>query len=521
MTDKYRSCDVLILGGGLAGLSLALQLRQESPDLDILVVEQNRYPVPVAAHKVGESTVEIAAHYFANTLGLKEHLEEDQLRKFGLRFFFGGPKPGLDLAEYDEIGASSFLPVVSYQIDRGIFENFLADRVEKSGITLLQGARVNQIDNGQGQHRITIRTDSNEQTLNARWLVDASGRHAILKRQMNLHKTTAHRNCAVWLRTSDTLDIDQWGTGAAWSGRCGEHRRMLSTNHMMGPGYWVWLIPLASGATSVGLVFDPDLVDVREVNKYDRFLNWLSTNQPLIAAMMDDQKKNIMDYQLLRHFSYGCRKVFSSSQWAITGEAGVFPDPFYSPGSDFIAISNTFITALITSNRQGKDFSRLANFFQSSYFSFFSSTLDLFTHQYPGFGDRDLMSAKTIWDYAFYWSVLAKLFFSEKITDVGFLEESQNDLFAAVRLNKKMQAYFETIGANQRCLSPERCFLDHSGIPLFRDLNGQLSHDIANPRQRLVENVQRLSSLSSDLQRFMSDSLEGRLSDPVSQLSGL
>jgi hypothetical protein len=39
--------------------------------------------------------------------------------------------------------------------------------------------------------------------------------------------------------------------------------------------------------------------------------------------------------------------VFSARRWALTGEAGLFLDPFYSPGTDFIAISNTYITELV------------------------------------------------------------------------------------------------------------------------------------------------------------------------------
>ena len=56
--------DVVIIGGGLAGLTLALQLKQRFADLDVLVLERRAHPVPEAAHKVGESSVEIGAHYF-------------------------------------------------------------------------------------------------------------------------------------------------------------------------------------------------------------------------------------------------------------------------------------------------------------------------------------------------------------------------------------------------------------------------------------------------------------------------
>ena len=68
--------DVVILGGGLAGLTLARQLRQERPGLQVLVLEKRAHPAPEAAHKVGESSVEIGAHYFGQVLGLHEHMVE-------------------------------------------------------------------------------------------------------------------------------------------------------------------------------------------------------------------------------------------------------------------------------------------------------------------------------------------------------------------------------------------------------------------------------------------------------------
>ncbi|WP_267085870.1 NAD(P)-binding protein, partial [Xanthomonas sacchari] len=85
---KAAQADVAILGGGLAGLTLALQVRQRDPQLRIRVLERRAPPVREAAFQVGESSVEIGAHYFAEVLGLREHLDAEQLRKFGFRFFF-------------------------------------------------------------------------------------------------------------------------------------------------------------------------------------------------------------------------------------------------------------------------------------------------------------------------------------------------------------------------------------------------------------------------------------------------
>jgi len=85
MTIKMR--DVIIAGGGLAGLSLAHQLKASKPELDILVVERNQFPVPEKTAKVGESTVEIGSRYLNHTLGMKEHFTDRHLRKHGLRCF--------------------------------------------------------------------------------------------------------------------------------------------------------------------------------------------------------------------------------------------------------------------------------------------------------------------------------------------------------------------------------------------------------------------------------------------------
>jgi flavin-dependent dehydrogenase len=41
--------DVVIAGGGLAGLTLARQLHREAPHARVLVCEKRRHPVPEAA----------------------------------------------------------------------------------------------------------------------------------------------------------------------------------------------------------------------------------------------------------------------------------------------------------------------------------------------------------------------------------------------------------------------------------------------------------------------------------------
>ncbi|HET9865259.1 MAG TPA: FAD-dependent monooxygenase, partial [Steroidobacteraceae bacterium] len=211
--------DVLIVGGGLAGLTLALQLRAKLPALAITVLERHTLPVPEAAHKVGESTVEIGAHYLDTVLGLEAHLRERQLRKFGFRFFFSDGRSDLDAVT--ELGASRYLHTPGYQLDRGILENFLYERVRAQDVRLITGATVRGISLAEdGAHTVRYQHDDAEHELAADWLVDASGRAGLLRRQLDLQLDNGHHANAAWFRLSTRIDIDDWSDDADWHARC-------------------------------------------------------------------------------------------------------------------------------------------------------------------------------------------------------------------------------------------------------------------------------------------------------------
>ena len=126
-----------------------------------------------------------------------------------------------------------------------------------------------------------------------------------------------------------------------------------------------------------------------------------------------------MDFAFFRNFSYGCKQVFSAERWALTGEAGLFLDPFYSPGSDFIAIANTYICELVERDRAGRPLEAHAQIYDQIFHSFYESTLALYTGQYPIFGDPEVLPVKVIWDYTYYWGVLSQFFFQRRLADLA------------------------------------------------------------------------------------------------------
>ncbi len=501
--DSPQRVDVAILGGGLAGLTLALQLRQADPGISIAVFERRAQPAPEAAFKVGESTVEIGAHYFADVLGLREHLEQEQIRKFGFRFFFSDGRADIDRCT--EIGVSRLLPTPSWQIDRGRFENMLAERARTMGIDVQAGTVVRHVALAEGDddHRVDLGRDGAMQPpVHARWVVDASGRAGMLKRQLGLAEANDHDANAVWWRVDGLIDPNDWSDDAAWRARCTPPDRWRSTNHMCGTGYWFWLIPLASGAHSLGIVCDATLHPLDGMDTHDKAMAWLRRRQPRVAAALEGHA--VKDFRYLRHFSYGCRRVFGE-RWALTGEAGLFLDPFYSPGSDFIGIANTFIADLVARDRAGTPFAAHAALYGQLYRSFYESTMTLYEGQYALFGDEQVLPVKVIWDYTFYWALLAPVFAAGRIADIAMYGRLRPLFERARALNAAMQpllrAWGERNAAGDAEAPAQGRQLDQHGIDWFHELNRALGDALDDDAfdTRIAGNIARMEALAAEI----------------------
>ncbi len=510
-TDQDRETmdrfDVVILGGGLAGLTMARQLLMKRSDLKIAIIEKRRFPVAETTHKVGESTVEIGAHYFGEQLGLKKHLTDHQLPKFGLRFFFKDAFQSL--AEGTEVGGSTFFAAPSYQVDRGRLENYLGQADLEMGATILDGARVRgvELDSSDGgteetTHRVTFLRDGTEQTVQSRWIVDASGRASFIRRKLNLEEDLNHDINAAWFRIDAQIQVDSWCDDSNWRKLTGKvPRRWLSTNHLMGEGYWVWLIPLATGSTSIGIVADPRLHPLNTFNSFEKSFQWLQQNEPECAAAIEPHFGKMQDFLAIRKLSRGSRQVFSADRWALVGEAAAFLDPFYSPGSDFIAIGNTMVCKLIEDDLTGKSIAHLAPTLQSVFLTLFQNNLLTYRDQYPLFGNPRIMAIKFVWDYAVYWGFPALLYFNNKLTDAGFIQSLSRGVEEIREMNLKMQQFFRNWHEADPHINAIPAFVDQSKIEIMTRLNRELTEklDDAALRERFHANVDLIRDLMFEI----------------------
>jgi flavin-dependent dehydrogenase len=420
--------DVAILGGGLAGNLVARQLRRALPDLSVAIFERD----PETSWKVGESSVEIASHYFTKRLGLTRYLYENQLPKNGLRFFFDRPARDGELTELSEMGSVALPHLPSFQLDRARFEADLRRMNERAGAPTYVG-RVQELAlEGEGKHRFQLASkDGPARAVRARWVVDAAGRSGLIARPLKLWEPGKHLISAVWGRFEGVADIDDLGP-SAFRARVKHTSRHLSTTHFCYPGYWIWFIPLGRGIVSVGLVMRREQFD-DAWRKEEGFLSFLRGHRST-AQLLDGAR--LLDVGSYKQLAYDTRQFFGD-RWATVGEAGAFSDPFYSPGSDFIAFENDFTVDLIRRDVRGA-FLRFRQ----------EATMLVYQDLYTTLGSFELYQLKWDFDIACYYNLWLEPYLRDDHLDGAWLDTQLRQRPLVVGVLQRFSKLFQAVQAH-------------------------------------------------------------------------
>src|SRR5258708_7763378 len=187
-------------------------------------------------------------------------------------------KPGADCEGKNERGYNNYAfdggignsPPHAYQVWRQDFDQMLYGHAREGGADAREGHEVVKIEQANSRAtRLEVRTDDGRSySIQARYLVDASGRDAFLSSKKQLRrKNNEHQSAAIFGHFR----------GAAL--RPGEDAGNISI-YRFDHG-WMWMIPLPGGVMSIGAVCRPEYLKQRKGRTAEFLLDTLNQSPGL------------------------------------------------------------------------------------------------------------------------------------------------------------------------------------------------------------------------------------------------
>ena len=301
-------CDVAVIGGGPAGSTAAILLARKG--YKVIALEKAHHP----RFHIGESLLPMNLPVFER-LGVL-----DKVRAMGVY------KPGADFEAKNDRGYNNYAfaralgssPPHAYQVWRQDFDKMLYDHARESGADAREGHEVLRVEQSNSRDtRLDVRADDGgSYRIQARYLVDASGRDAFLSSKKQLRrKNHEHQSAAIF------------GHFRGAEPRPGEDAGNISI-YRFDYG-WMWMIPLPDGVMSIGAVCRPEYLKRRKGRTVEFLIETLHQNAGLKARMA--RAELISEVRVTGNYSYDSTRM-GGPGWVLVGDAFAFLDPVFSSG---------------------------------------------------------------------------------------------------------------------------------------------------------------------------------------------
>lgn len=399
--------DVAILGGAFSGAATALLIKRRRPDARVLIVEK----ATEFDRKVGESTTEVSSCFLTRILGLTNYLGHEQLIKQGLRMWFAN-RPDQAFDDCVEIGARYQARLPTFQVDRAKLDAHLLQLAEAAGCEIWRPAKVSRCElHGMDGQSLGINCDEKEREVSCRWVIDATGRASFLARKLGYFRAnTEHPINAVWARFSGVKDWDSYEWRQKYPSYAAASRtgRAWATNHLMGPGWWCWIIPLKGGDYSAGLVYDSRIFTLPEGSSLGERLRSHLVLHPVGREIFCEARVMEHDARAYSAMPYYATRVCGEG-WAIAGDAASFIDPLYSPGLDLCAYTTSLVSDLVARSLGGESTADPQDYYNRQFACTYRYWFEtLYKDKYYYVGEADLMSAALLLDVGSYFIGLVR-----------------------------------------------------------------------------------------------------------------
>jgi flavin-dependent dehydrogenase len=308
-TPEVRHCDVLVIGGGPAGSTVAPLLAEKGHQ--VVVLEKAHHP----RFHIGESLLP-ANLPLLDRMGIGDEVKAIGMYKPGAEFV----SPWHDHSQVFEFADAwdKSMPH-AYQVKRAQFDEILIRNAKKKGATVVEGCKATAVE-FQPDDSVLVKStldDGHEVHWHARFLVDASGRDTFLANRFRIkQRNPRHNSAAVYGHFANVRRTDGPTEG---------NITVFWFDHG-----WFWFIPLMDGVTSIGMVTWPYFMKTRGKRSLDQFLRDGIALCPGLAARMEGATL-VNEVEATGNFSYTSAHNHGRN-YVMLGDAFAFIDPVFSSG---------------------------------------------------------------------------------------------------------------------------------------------------------------------------------------------
>ena len=310
-----------------------------------------------------------------------------------------------------EVGGRYQSRLPTFQLDRSLLDEKTLEMASDAGCEIWRPAKTKEIrlideKEGRAQNEIVVERDGERIEVRGKWLIDASGKASVLPRQLGYHRRLEeHTTNAVWARFRNVRDLDDaelFAENPCYAKAC-KTPRSQATNHLMGRGWWCWLIPLKDGDLSAGLVYDKSLFEPEKGENLTDTLHQHLLSHPVGKLMFENAEPVEKDTRAYSGLPYFSERV-TGPGWAVVGDAAGFIDPFYSQGLDYCAHTVCAVTDFVADDLMDKCPAEAMEIYNREYPISYRRWFEaLYQGKYYYLGDAELMWAAFLMDVATYF----------------------------------------------------------------------------------------------------------------------